>query len=244
MDKLNAKMKKLFAIAALFLASCNSFTNGQSSENLKADDFENKFSSTKDAILLDVRTPAEFSERHLENALNIDYNGNDFEKEVAKLDKSKPVFLYCLSGGRSGNATKLLAKNGFNVYNLEGGILAWANSGKKVVSGGTTAANTIGISLDNYMSLVKKDKLVLVDFNAVWCGPCKVLKPIVERLEKKYSAKMELQKIDVDKNSTLANEMHIESIPLLILYKDGKEIWRQLGLISEKELEAVLVSKF
>jgi thioredoxin len=138
----------------------------------------------------------------------------------------------------------LLAKNGFNVYNLEGGILAWANSGKKVVSGGTTAANTIGISLDNYMSLVKKDKLVLVDFNAVWCGPCKVLKPIVERLEKKYSSKMELQKIDVDKNSTLANEMHIESIPLLILYKDGKEIWRQLGLISEKELEAVLVSKF
>ncbi len=236
-------MKKLFVITSLFLASCNSFTNGQSSENLKADAFEKKIAETKDAILLDVRTPEEYAERHIDNALNIDYNSNDFEKKIKELDKSKPVLVYCLSGGRSGKATKALADNGFkSVYNLDGGILAWANAGKKVTTGVSTAGN--GMALDAYLASVKKDKLVLVDFNAVWCGPCKILKPIVERLAKKHADKLELQTIDVDKNTALSNEMHIESIPLLILYKDGKEVWRQLGLVGEKELEAVLVSKF
>jgi len=228
----------IIALTALFFYSCS---NGQGNQKIDANQFEKKLADSKEAILLDVRTPEEYTERHIDKALNIDYKGADFENKVALLDKTKPVFVYCLSGGRSSGAVDILSKKGFKtVYNLEGGILAWKAANKPVVESGTTAS---GLSMDEYFRAVNKSKLVLVDFNAVWCGPCKILKPIVEKVEKKHSDKVELLAIDVDKNNTLADAMHISSIPLLILYKNGKEAWRQLGLIEEKELEELILEK-
>ncbi len=76
--------------------------------------------------LIDVRTPGEFAEGHLENAVNINVNSNDFAAQVEKLDKEQPVYIYCKSGGRSGNAGKQLEAMGFKtIYDLKGGILSW-----------------------------------------------------------------------------------------------------------------------
>ena len=91
--------------------------------------------------------------------------------------------------------------------------------------------------MNNYLAKVKSDKLVLVDFSAVWCGPCKMLKPIVDKIAEKEKDKLEVLPIDVDKNQGLANEMHITGIPLIILYKNGKEVWRQLGLADKETIE-------
>jgi len=84
--------------------------------------------------LIDVRTPKEFSEGYLESARNIDISAGDFKEKIAALDKEKPVFLYCRSGGRSGRAAEMLKEMGFEkIYDLEGGILAWQKEKMAVV---------------------------------------------------------------------------------------------------------------
>jgi rhodanese-related sulfurtransferase len=84
--------------------------------------------------LVDVRTPAEFAAGHLPGAVNIDIYGADFEKRLAALDKNAPLYLYCRSGGRSGQALALARSLGFKkAVHLQGGILAWEAAGKKTV---------------------------------------------------------------------------------------------------------------
>lgn len=87
-----------------------------------------------DIVLIDVRTPGEYEQGHLENALNINIADESFKEEVGKLDKSEPVYVYCKVGGRSAKAASMLEEMGFEqVYDLEGGIRNWENSGMKVV---------------------------------------------------------------------------------------------------------------
>ena len=84
--------------------------------------------------LIDVRTPEEFSEGHIENAKNINIMGDDFDAQVAALDKTKPVMVYCKSGGRSAKASARLKELGFTtITDLEGGITNWNSENKPTV---------------------------------------------------------------------------------------------------------------
>lgn len=91
-----------------------------------------KLKNEKKAVVIDVRTPAEWQEGVIEGAtLFIDFKGANFEQQIAKLDKSKTYIVYCRSGGRSAGASQVMVDNGFkNVINMQGGILSW---GGKVV---------------------------------------------------------------------------------------------------------------
>ena len=225
-----------YVFVVLAVASCN--INGQKYKNLSVNDFEKKINEGT-VQLVDVRTPEEYAEKHLKDAVNINFNGDDFVDMVAKLDKSKPILVYCLSGGRSAKAAALISKKGAtDVYNLDGGILAWTNAGKPVetASGGASA----GLNMDSYLAKLKAEKLVIVDFNAVWCGPCKILKPILDKIADEYQGKATVWPIDVDKNPDLSKAMHIEGIPLVVMYKEGKEVWRNLGLTDQKTLEKAI----
>jgi thioredoxin len=231
-------MQNLIAVLLIVLfSSCNA-QNGF--KNLNPTDFEKGINQTN-AQILDVRTSEEFTTKHIQGAKNIDINATGFINQLQTLDKDKPLYIYCLAGGRSRKAAEVAVSNGFKeVYNLEFGINSWISEDKHVVSGnGTPVQNgTIGISMDDYLARLKaSSKLVLVDFSAVWCGPCKTLKPIVHKVEKKNAAKMEVLEIDVDKNSTLANTMNVRAIPLLIMYKQGKEVWRSMGLVEEELIQ-------
>jgi rhodanese-related sulfurtransferase len=122
------KMLSILSIVFLFL-SCST-----SSTTLTAQTINKKVSKTEfaelikknGAQLIDVRTPREFSNGFIEGAKNIDYNGDSFEKQMKKLDKTKPVLVYCAAGGRSENAAELLQEWGFKeVYDLEGGYNGW-----------------------------------------------------------------------------------------------------------------------
>ncbi|WP_240507497.1 rhodanese-like domain-containing protein [Winogradskyella aurantia] len=85
----------------------------------------------EDAQLIDVRTPEEFEEGHILNAQNIDFSSPTFDEEVNKLDKSRPVILYCRSGGRSAKCAEKMKEAGFKkIYDLEGGISKWQHSDK------------------------------------------------------------------------------------------------------------------
>lgn len=110
----------------LTLFSCSETKSQNAKSDLTAQEFDAAIKKAPDAIVLDVRTPGEFSGGHLANALNIDWNGNNFDAEVKKLDKNKPLFVYCKVGGRSASAADRLRALGFTkVYELSGGILAW-----------------------------------------------------------------------------------------------------------------------
>lgn len=84
--------------------------------------------------MIDVRTAQEFKEGHIKGAVNIDYYKSDFKQLMAKLDKSKPIAVYCTVGGRSGAGAKIVQQLGFKeVYDLEGGIVLWQRNGYKLV---------------------------------------------------------------------------------------------------------------
>ena len=88
-------------------------------------------------VILDVRTPAEFAQGHLQNALNLDIENPGFVTQLDQIDKTKSYAVYCHSGNRSGAALQAMAQMGFaEAYDLKGGIGAWENAGGSVVTGG------------------------------------------------------------------------------------------------------------
>jgi rhodanese-related sulfurtransferase len=94
-------------------------------ENLGGSDFKSRFQTEKGSVLLDVRTPAEYSGGSIPGSKNLDFNSSQFRSGLEKLDKSKTYFVFCRSGGRSAGACTLMAEKGFKVCNLAGGIGAW-----------------------------------------------------------------------------------------------------------------------
>lgn len=93
---------------------------------LSIKDFETKLKATENAQLIDVRTPEEFAAGALPNALNINFYNDNFKAEMDKLDKTRPVFVYCAKGGRSGEASEICKGMGFKlIYDMEGGYMAW-----------------------------------------------------------------------------------------------------------------------
>lgn len=87
--------------------------------------------------------------------------------------------------------------------------------------------------------VLNSDKKVLVDFNAEWCGPCKMLKPVLEAMSKENN-KVKFVSVNVDDNGDLAREYNVFSIPCLVVIENGKEIKRSVGLISKSELEELI----
>lgn len=94
-------------------------------ENLHGAEFKQKYNQSKGAVLLDVRTQGEFRSGSIRGARNIDFMSPSFMSTVSTLDKSKEYFLVCRSGSRSGQACNMMAKEGFKVFNLAGGIGEW-----------------------------------------------------------------------------------------------------------------------
>ncbi len=110
------------------------FASAQTSQKLAPQDFAKKMSEAKGPLVLDVRTDKEYKEGHLANAVNIDFYKDDFKSQLSKLDKKKPVFVYCAAGGRSGKTATTLSDLGFKeIYDLSGGMQAWMQAKKPVV---------------------------------------------------------------------------------------------------------------
>ena len=224
-------MKKnifLFICCVSLLLSCNSQAQ---QTNLSVQEFE-KVISQSDIQLLDVRTPGEYQSGHLSNAFLADWNNeNEFKERAKALDKSKPVYTYCLSGARSGAATDWLRQNGFTAYNLSGGISAWKRADKPIEE----AAAIKQITMQEYLAQIPTDKTVLVDFSAVWCAPCKKMAPVLDSLVLTHGDKFILVKIDGGDQTDICKKLNVDGFPTFIIYKQGKEVWRKQGLTDMKD---------
>ncbi len=129
---MNMLKQKLLLLMVLMIA-VTFFAQAQTVKKLDPENFDKKLKDSKEAILIDVRTPGEYGQGHLASALSIDIYANDFKSRVGKLDKSKPVFVYCKAGSRSGSAVDIMSDMGFKeIYDLSGGIMAWQQAKKPI----------------------------------------------------------------------------------------------------------------
>src|SRR6218665_3829 len=202
----------LYLLLAPFLFLCCQGQPSGSVQTIDTKSFAEKLKADKNPQLLDVRTPEEFSSGHIDNAANVNWNGNDFASKAEKLDRSKPVFVYCKVGGRSAQAANKLAEMGFTkVYNLEGGIMKWD------AAGSTKSSDTIiGICDQEYGELVKSSDRVLIDFNAKWCEPCKRMKPYLSKMQTEMKEKIKIIQLDADENKTIVEQLKLDGLPVII----------------------------
>ena len=92
----------------------------------------------------------------------------------------------------------------------------------------------------NFDTIISDTKPVIVDFHAVWCGPCKVQSPILKELAAELGDQVRVIKIDVDQNQQLAGRYQIQSVPTLMVFKAGRMVWRHSGVVSKSQLISIL----
>ena len=219
----------LFSLVA-FSFSCTA----QTRTSLSADEFEKNISSKNTVQVLDVRTPQEYFSGHIKNALQADWKDQEeFNRRIAFVDKTKPVYVYCLAGGRSAAAAEKMRGMGYkNVYELQGGINAW-KAAAKTLEGKSTA---VQMSMDAFNKAIAGSKPVLVDFGAEWCPPCKMMEPVLKNLQTNNAGKFNLVKVDGANDQDILKEYKVTALPVFIIFKDGKPVWRKEGVATEKEL--------
>lgn len=235
-------MKKYTIVAlvafTIILNSCSTGQSQNSKTNLSVLEFAEKIKELPNAPIIDVRTPDEFSSGHLQNAQNIDISGGDFKQQIETLDKSKPVFVYCLSGGRSASAASAMRGAGFKeVYELDGGILKWRGANLPETTSLATTKTT-GMSKADYEKLFNTDKVVLVDFYADWCGPCKQMKPDIDAITSEMADKVTVVRINADDNAELCKELQIDALPTIKVYKNKALTWSNVGYIDKAGIVA------
>lgn len=194
---------------------------------------------TVPGLLLDVRTPPEVARGKIAGASVIDWNGPKFEQKVLLLAKDKPVYVYCASGNRSGQAAALMGKLGFKrVVNLAGGVRGWAGAGLPLEAPAAAAPSGETVTPEAFDALLKKDKRVLVDFQTPWCTPCQKMVPVVDALAPSLKG-VKVLKVDIDQSEALAAREKVEGVPVFVLYVDGKERARLSGEQTRAALEAL-----
>lgn len=222
---------KILILLSILVMSCKGQT-AQDFKTIPAKTFAELIKTTPNAQILDVRSPEEFAGQHIDNAVNVNWNGDDFEANTTKYNKSEPVFVYCMSGGRSAKASAKLQELGFTtIYNLEGGILKWNSAGLDAPTD-----KIIGLCPQEYAELLKSDKKVLIDFYADWCEPCQKMKPYLLQMQKDMADKIIIIRLNADENKTMMKELKIDQLPALLLYKEQKIIWQHTGFMSQEDL--------
>ena len=94
--------------------------------------------------------------------------------------------------------------------------------------------------METFGEVIKNRQPVLVDFHATWCGPCKQMAPELQRFAQNNTGKLRVIKIDIDKNPATAQQFNIQGVPTLILFKEGKVLWRQSGAMSSSQISEAI----
>ena len=225
----------LFLLSLSLLFSCGN-TNSQIIDDVNAEKFH-QLIEKGDGIIIDVRTSQEFNSGHIIDATNIDFYSEDFTEKLKIVRKDVPIYVYCRSGGRSSSAANKMEKLGFTkVYNMLGGIGSWQSEGYETIKskeGKTT--NQPKFTETQLNEILSNNKTVLIDFSTQWCVPCKKMKPIIEDIQRE-NPNVKVLFIDADANKGLVNKYSINGVPVFIIFKNGEESFRKIGLSTKEEL--------
>ena len=96
--------------------------------------------------------------------------------------------------------------------------------------------------MSKFSDLINQDKPVLIDFFAEWCGPCKMMSPILKEVKDNLKDRISIIKIDVDKNQALAAKYQVRGVPTLMIFKNGKQVWRQSGVLQKNEIINIITN--
>jgi thioredoxin len=219
----------LTLVFSISIFSCTA----QTKNKLTANEFEKEITTKENIQILDVRTPKEFFEGHIKNALQADWNDKaEFERRLAFVDKNKPVYVYCLAGGRSAAAADKMRTAGYTVYELNGGTNAWRAASKPLEGAGTEKQMT----MEAFNTSINASKTVLVDFGASWCPPCIQMEPVLKSLQQNNQGKFTFVKVDGGRDQDILQTYKVTALPVFIVFKDGKQVWRKDGIATEKEI--------
>ena len=94
--------------------------------------------------------------------------------------------------------------------------------------------------MGSFKEIIKGEVPVLVDFHATWCGPCKMMSPIIDAVKKEFGEQLRVLKVDVDKNNAASAKYKVRGVPTLLLFKNGEIVWRESGVKSQNELRNVI----
>jgi thioredoxin 1 len=97
--------------------------------------------------------------------------------------------------------------------------------------------------MSNFDTIIQSEKPVLIDFFATWCGPCKMLGPILKEVKDSLGDRVSIIKIDVDKNQQIASQYQVRGVPTMILFQNGKQLWRQSGVLTKEEIIKTILEK-
>ena len=122
---------------------------------------------------------------------------------------------------------------------MEGGLYGWQNAGFPV-SEAKSDLTSIKMTEDDLFALIQKEEIILFDFYAPWCAPCKKMAPIIDKIEEEYSTRVSVERVDVAANPSIGKSFDVSSIPVFAIYHMGKEVWRSNGLTEKSLLESEL----
>jgi thioredoxin 1 len=97
--------------------------------------------------------------------------------------------------------------------------------------------------MSNFYTIIQSEKPVLIDFFATWCGPCKMLGPILKEVKDSLGDRVSIIKIDVDKNQQISSQYQVRGVPTMILFQNGKQLWRQSGVLTKEEIIKTILEK-
>lgn len=99
------------------------------------------------------------------------------------------------------------------------------------------------VKMSNLDTIIKSEKPVLIDFFATWCGPCKMLGPVLKEVKDSLGDRVSIIKIDVDKNQQISSQYQVRGVPTMILFQNGKQLWRQSGVLTKEEIIKIILEK-
>ncbi len=234
-------MRKILLVIIAFVVFNTAMAQEKKYHQLSSQQFDSLI-KTGTGMLLDVRTKSEFDNEHIKNSGQLNFYAFDFKKKLLLLPKDEKIYLYCTTGYRSEKAAKILAKNGFTqVYNLEHGIMEWNLEELPVIEGEKTDKKQVDkVGIDEFSKVISSNTLVLIDFYAPWCGPCRKMMPLIDSLKTQYHPQVNVFKVNVDVSKKLVKNLKISGVPLFRIYRNNKLLFEKDGMLSRNKLEAVL----
>ena len=225
----------LFLLSIACFLSCGN-PNSQIIEDINAEKFH-QLIEKGDGIIIDVRTSQEFNSGHIIDATNIDFHSEYFTDKLKIVRKDVPIYVYCRSGGRSSSAANKMENLGFTkVYNMIGGIGSWQFEGYETIKSKEGKISKQPKFTETQLNeILSNNKTVLIDFSTQWCVPCKKMKIIIEEIQRE-NPNVKVLFIDADANKELVKKYQIKGVPVFIVFKNGEESFRKVGLCNKDEL--------